>query len=125
MLFTNPNLIRISSLCLCSSSAVDEMLVGSSPPPANPSRVIKLCTYQSRERPTEAGPCPVGSRSFPRGDEGIGRSGECFRSRPPAPGCSPGWVMAGCLVATGLHRGEGKAMVGKGTSKTLFLSIGG
>lgn len=32
MLFTNPNLIRISSLCLCSSSVLHEMLVGSELP---------------------------------------------------------------------------------------------
>lgn len=32
MLFTNPDLIRISSLCLCSSSVLHEMLVGSELP---------------------------------------------------------------------------------------------
>lgn len=47
MLFTNPNLIRISSVCLCSSSVVCEMLMGSKLPLSNPNSDIKQDTYLS------------------------------------------------------------------------------
>jgi len=48
MLFTDPNLIRISSLCLCSSAAVREVLVGSALPSAHPNRAVQPQTYLPR-----------------------------------------------------------------------------
>lgn len=85
---------------------------------SNPNRFIKPCRDPSVG--LEWG-CPVGNKQFSswRYKEIQGAIPEFCSSLPLLPRV----VMTVCLVVTGLHRDEGKSMIGKSITKTLILSI--